>query len=171
MSTLEGGYNTKGGPTSVFARSVAAHVGALAEQGLASAVWDENEAIWESEHENYLAREREKRRQKAKAKMMAAEAAEVERKLAAFKRENDARLEQKKGEMAESSQAVLQEVGLDSDDDVVPPVTVNQGEAGKRETGGGGDSSAEGSPRKRSRRDVGEVDYVKLAAQLDKEKR
>uniref|UniRef100_A0A7S2DAK1 Histone deacetylase domain-containing protein n=1 Tax=Octactis speculum TaxID=3111310 RepID=A0A7S2DAK1_9STRA len=171
VSTLEGGYNTKGGPTSVFARSVAAHVGALAEQGLASAVWDENEAIWESEHENYLAREREKRRQKAKAKMMAAEAAEVERKLAAFKRENDARLEEKKGEMAESSQAVLQEVGLDSDDDVVPPVTVNQGEARKRETGGGGDSSAEVSPRKRSRRDVGEVDYVKLAAQLDKEKR
>ena len=42
VSVLEGGYNIKGGPVSVFARSVAAHVRMLSESH--SQVWDNKEA-------------------------------------------------------------------------------------------------------------------------------
>mmetsp|Transcript_54887 Transcript_54887/g.108930 ORF Transcript_54887/g.108930 Transcript_54887/m.108930 type:complete len:251 (+) Transcript_54887:1-753(+) len=82
VSLLEGGYNIQGGPISAFAQSVAAHVDALAGSG--NGEWDEDDAVWESEHENKMSREMQRRRllKQAKERQQAAEAAaarEVER--------------------------------------------------------------------------------------------
>lgn len=73
VSLLEGGYNIQGGPISAFARSVTAHVDALSQN--TGAKWNEDDAIWESEHENKMSRERERRRLLKQAKERQEEAA------------------------------------------------------------------------------------------------
>jgi pyruvate/2-oxoglutarate dehydrogenase complex dihydrolipoamide acyltransferase (E2) component len=67
VSALEGGYRIQGGVVSAFSRSVAAHVAALADRGVAP--WDGVDAAWER------GRERAKRAEVAAARAAAAAAA------------------------------------------------------------------------------------------------
>lgn len=60
VSVLEGGYRIHGNIVSAFARSVAAHVRALAEPNLQE--WDHNDAKWEREREKRLRQEAEAKR-------------------------------------------------------------------------------------------------------------
>jgi hypothetical protein len=91
VSVLEGGYRVQGGPVSAFARSVAAHVRALAEAG--GAPWDPADAEWER------ARERKKREEAAAA--AAAAEAEAEAAFRARLAAVEAAAEQEKEEAGE----------------------------------------------------------------------
>lgn len=74
VSVLEGGYRIQGNIVSAFARSVAAHVRALAEKNLQE--WDPADAKFEREREKRLRAEAEAKRQaEAEAAAKAAEAA------------------------------------------------------------------------------------------------
>ncbi|GAB4814038.1 hypothetical protein N2152v2_001084 [Parachlorella kessleri] len=73
VSALEGGYRIQGGLVSAFARSVAAHVRALAEPH--SQAWDPDDAKWEREHEKRQRAEVEARRAAAATAERAARAA------------------------------------------------------------------------------------------------
>ena len=80
VSVLEGGYNLQGGLTSAFARSVAAHVRALAEP--CGQAWDPMEAAIEREAERKRREERAAKAAEAAARA-AANAAAVHSALAA----------------------------------------------------------------------------------------
>lgn len=77
VSILEGGYRIQGGLISAFARSVAAHVRALADAH--SQAWDPRDAKWERDHEKELRAEAEAKRAASK---LAAEAANEEAAMA-----------------------------------------------------------------------------------------
>ncbi len=63
VSALEGGYQIQGGPVSAFGRSVAAHVRALLDGSRTTfPKWSTEDAKWESEFEEQLLIERERRK-------------------------------------------------------------------------------------------------------------
>jgi hypothetical protein len=62
VSVLEGGYRIQGGPVSAFGRSVAAHVRALQEGCASTQQWSAADAQWESDFEQQVLAERERRR-------------------------------------------------------------------------------------------------------------
>jgi len=70
VSALEGGYKIQGQVVSAFARSVAAHVKAMAEPN--GQEWDPRDVKWEREHEKQLRAEAEAKRQAAAAAATAA---------------------------------------------------------------------------------------------------
>ena len=76
VSVLEGGYRIQGNVVSAFARSVAAHVRALAEPNLQ--VWDPADAKFEREREKRLRAEAEAKRRAEQDAML-----QVEREAAA----------------------------------------------------------------------------------------
>ena len=75
VSVLEGGYKIQGKVVSAFARSVAAHVRALAENNGQN--WDPKDARWEREHEKQLRAEAEAKRAAAIAAAATARAAAI----------------------------------------------------------------------------------------------
>lgn len=75
VSVLEGGYRIQGRVVSAFARSVAAHVRALAEPN--GQTWDPKDAKWEREHEKRLRAEAEAKKAAAAAQAEAAALAEA----------------------------------------------------------------------------------------------
>ena len=178
VSMLEGGYNIQGGPISTFARSVAAHVDALQGGCIDRTLWDENDAIWESEHENRLSREREKRRLLKAQKEQEAAKAEMDAKLAAIKAEDE--VNQRAAAAATSfsslSSASSSSTVTENSSDTKPvsmeslfgadtPPPNSEGTANNEQDIGP-------SPAKRSRRSRGApVDYVALAAKLEAEQR
>jgi len=148
VSALEGGYHIGGGALSAFARSVSAHVDALSEGG--SEIWDANDAMWESEHENKLLRDLAKRRAMKAEQERAAADQEMAARLAALAAAN----------MAAKTQE-SKSTGLSSSD-----------EGSEMEEGDGNkalEPSEDGPSPKRSRRASGAVDYVALAKKLDSE--
>ena len=159
VSMLEGGYMTDGGPSSAFARSVAAHVGALTEGCVSLETWDENDAIWESAHENHLSRERERRRQLKAEK----EAARIKKEFA--------ELDGAAGEILKEEYGNAGAAGVSAGGESKAEEGQAAAAAAPAEpvAGAGGDDSEQPSPRKRSRRGGGSVDYVALAAKLDQE--
>ncbi len=63
VSALEGGYQIQGGPVSAFGRSVAAHVRSLLDGSQTDfPKWNMEDAKWESEFEEHVLIERERRR-------------------------------------------------------------------------------------------------------------
>jgi len=74
VSVLEGGYRIQGNVVSAFARSVAAHVRALAEPNFQQ--WDSADAKFEREREKRLRAEMEEKRRAEAAEKAAQEAAE-----------------------------------------------------------------------------------------------
>jgi hypothetical protein len=74
VSVLEGGYKIHGGIVSPFARSVAAHVRALADGGRSRELYDLQDGEWESQFERHLVDERERKRQQKLEKMRLLEA-------------------------------------------------------------------------------------------------
>ncbi|KAI8112161.1 hypothetical protein M9434_003485 [Picochlorum sp. BPE23] len=74
VSVLEGGYRIQGNVVSAFARSVAAHVRALAEPNFQQ--WDSADAKFEREREKRLRAEMEEKRRAEAAEKAAREAAE-----------------------------------------------------------------------------------------------
>jgi len=144
VSMLEGGYRVQGGPLSSFARSVAAHVSALAEGSRAS--YDQDGAVWESEHENHLSREAQRRR--------------------LLKLEKDK-------ERAAAAHAVALQAMADDDSrsaatTAVAAVVQQEPAAGEEPAAAHLESPAGQAPAKRPRRG-GPVDYAALAAKLDEE--
>ena len=75
VSVLEGGYKIQGRVVSAFARSVAAHVRAMAEPN--GQAWDPRDAKWEREHEKQMRAEAEAKRAAAAAAAAAAAVAEA----------------------------------------------------------------------------------------------
>jgi len=69
VSVLEGGYKIHGGIVSPFARSVAAHVRALADGGRSRELYDLQDGEWESQFERHLVDERERKRQQKLEKL------------------------------------------------------------------------------------------------------
>jgi hypothetical protein len=156
VSCLEGGYHIGGGPLSAFARSVSAHVSALAEGG--NGVWEADAAVWESEHESKLFRDLAKRRALKAEEARAAAAAEMAARLAALAAANEAR----KAAAQESKSTGL---SSSEDDDAEEEEEEDHDDEAPAE-----EAAAEDGPSpKRSRRASGAVDYVALAKQLESE--
>eukprot|EP00887_Chlorella_sp_A99_P002366 scaffold10.g2366.t1 len=144
VSVLEGGYRIQGALVSAFARSVAAHVRALAEPN--NQVWDPQEARWERQHEKQLKAE-------AEAKKAAALAADLARRAAADAARASALTAAAGGgggaaAAAEAADAVVAAAAVGSP----------RADADEVEEGGG-----------RSKRRRAAVDYQALAAKLDAE--
>jgi len=148
VSALEGGYQIGGGALSAFARSVSAHVDALSEGG--NEMWDANDAMWESEHENKLLRDLAKRRAMKAEQERAAADEEMAARLAALAAANKASKARESKSTGLSSSEEGSEMEEEDDNEVPAP----------RE---------DGPPPKRSRRASGAVDYVALAKKLDSE--
>ena len=153
VSMLEGGYRVHGGPLSSFARSVAAHVGALSSGSLEH--WDRDEALWESEHENKLSRDLERRRALKAEKERARVAAELEARLA-----TDASARAAMHEYQGGGQAGGGPEG--SGPEAAPTSEVSSS---------GATGPSDSPPAKRSRRGAAPVDYAALAAKLEAEKK
>jgi acetoin utilization deacetylase AcuC-like enzyme len=154
VSVLEGGYKIQGQVVSAFARSVAAHVKAMAEPN--GQEWDPRDAKWEREHEKQLRAEAEAKRQAA------AEAAAAARIAAA----------------AEVAAAALEAGGSAEEVPLVPgdvdmlggsPLPVNIASP-KLDVAAadGGEEEEDGSRRKRRR---STVDYVALNKKLEEEQK
>jgi len=141
VSVLEGGYRIQGGPVSAFARSVAAHVRALAEDN--GAPWDPADAAWERERER-------KKREEAAAAAAAAEA-EAE---AAFR-----------ARLAAVEAAAVAEEGGGGGEDAAGAAAAAPGQGGEE-----GEDGPRGGKRRR-RGAGGAVDYLALNAQIEAEKR
>jgi len=73
ISVLEGGYKIHGGIVSPFARSVASHVRALVDGGSSRALYDLQEAEWESRFELEMVVERERKRRQRMEKLFRAQ--------------------------------------------------------------------------------------------------
>ena len=180
VSMLEGGYNIRGGPISTFARSVAAHVEALQDGCSDGTLWDENDAIWESEHENHLSRERQKRRLMKVQKEREAAKAAMEARLAAIAAEDAKQASAAGGTSVAATAAAAATVAAAttattadgseepmSMDSLFGADTPPPAEARTSDQRG-----VEPSPAKRSRRSRGgPVDYVALAAKIDAEQK
>lgn len=154
VSCLEGGYHIGGGPLSAFARSVSAHVAALAEGG--NNAWDADDAAWESEHENKLFRDLAKRRALKAEQERVAAAAEMAARLAALAAANEAR---------KATAQASKSTGLSSSDDDAE----EDAEEAEAEEAEAAPAAEDGPSPKRSRRAPGAVDYVALAKELESE--
>ncbi len=156
VSVLEGGYKIQGQVVSAFARSVAAHVKAMAEPN--GQEWDPRDAKWEREHEKQLRAEAEAKRQAA------AEAAAAARMAAA-------------AEAAAAAAVAAMETG--GGDDVVPggvdmlggsppPINIASPNLDVAAAPADGEEEEDGSRRKRRR---STVDYVALNKKLEEEQK
>jgi acetoin utilization deacetylase AcuC-like enzyme/ankyrin repeat protein len=164
VSVLEGGYKIQGQVVSAFARSVAAHVKAMAEPN--GQEWDPRDAKWEREHEKQLRAEAEAKRQAA------AEAALAARLAAA-------------AEAAAAAAVNAMETGGDVADEEIPlvpggdavdmlggsPPPINIASPNLDVAAApidGGEEEEDGTRRKRRR---GTVDYVALNKKIEDEQK
>ena len=159
---------------------MAAHVEALQDGCSDGTLWDENDAIWESEHENHLSRERQKRRLMKVQKEREAAKAAMEARLAAIAAEDAKQASAAGGTSVAATAAAAATVAAAttattadgseepmSMDSLFGADTPPPAEARTSDQGG-----VEPSPAKRSRRSRGgPVDYVALAAKIDAEQK
>ena len=181
VSVLEGGYKIQGKVVSAFARSVAAHVRAMAEAN--GQEWDARDAGWEREHEKQIRAEAEMKRAAAAAARMA-EIAEAQRAAAAAAAA--AAVEVGVGVGATEGTEGLEILGsgeafLAGQPSSPPPVMIASpniaaatrnaasdpfgGDGG----GGGGEGDDDGGGGRRKRRRSTVVDYVALNKKLQDE--
>jgi acetoin utilization deacetylase AcuC-like enzyme/ankyrin repeat protein len=144
VSVLEGGYKIQGRVVSPFARSVCAHVAALAES-TPGEQYDLQDAVWEENHEQALqARAKEaqaERIRQAEQAQRASEQKEQEEQAAAAAAQDPQAHSQQKAAADEAALAA----GIIFGDELAEP------------------------PRKRSRRAAGNIDYKQLNDQLNDE--
>lgn len=145
VSVLEGGYRIQGKVVSAFARSVAAHVRALAEAN--GQAWDPRDAKWEREHEKQLRAEAEAKKAAAAAEAEAARMAAA----AALAAEEEAAAAAVGGDEV---MGVAEQAGGDA------AAQVGSAAAAPEEEEDGG------KPKKRARKSV---DYVALNRKLEEE--
>ncbi|PSC72014.1 histone deacetylase [Micractinium conductrix] len=166
VSVLEGGYRIQGALVSAFARSVAAHVKALAEPNAQH--WDPADAKAEREHEKKVRAEAEAKRQAERlAKAKAREAALAAR-LAAVQAARAAQAEAAaaapKAEPGDTPAAPAAAAAAAPTPAAPAPTPAAPAAAATADDGEEGDGG-----RKRRRRGSSGVDYVALNKQLEAE--
>jgi acetoin utilization deacetylase AcuC-like enzyme/ankyrin repeat protein len=167
VSVLEGGYKIQGQVVSAFARSVAAHVKAMAEPN--GQEWDPRDVNWEREHEKQL-------RAEAEAKRQAAAAAATAARLAAAAEAAAAQAADALETGEEEVPLIPSGIGEDGVADMLggspPPINIASpnldvaAAAAAAAPIGGEEEEEEGNRRKRRR---GTVDYVALNKKLEQE--
>ncbi|KAH7624757.1 hypothetical protein Ndes2526B_g00126 [Nannochloris sp. 'desiccata'] len=163
ISVLEGGYKIQGQVVSAFARSVAAHVKAMAEPN--GQEWDARDAKWEREHEKQLRAEAEAKRQAAAAAAMAARLAAVAEAEAA---QAANALETGEEEVPLVPAGGVEDVVADFLGGSPPPISIASPNLDAAAAPIDGEEEDDGSRRKRRR---STVDYVALNKKLEEEQK